>query len=308
MKKKTLHKAVLNLFLSFLLALLLVLDTALAIAFSGPINPDFLKTLVDETGLAETAQEYIARQFADQCISSGFEENFVKTLADAETIRSDMHGEIDWMFGGEGRFNRTAFKKELSSRLLRQVEAMGEEATPETKENIYEMCDTLGTIYKASITFPFEQTLRAPYRLLYANRWLILACFGLFTLFLVWFLYWLNHRQGRAREQIQYAVITAALVPLIPGISLSCSGLLSNLLLPNPVTREIFAGTGRMLEQGMLLAGAVFAGSGVLLALTAPRRRGEPLPAQGQDSGSDVFEDLKAIRSECSAPPEKTEN
>ena len=37
MKKKTLHKAVLNLFLSFLLALLLVLDTALAIAFSGPI-------------------------------------------------------------------------------------------------------------------------------------------------------------------------------------------------------------------------------------------------------------------------------
>lgn len=293
MKRKSTANTILNIFLSFLLAFILVIDTIAAIAYAAPLNPEYLKGRVDQTELPETAREYITRQFSDHGISSGFDEDFFLMLTDEETIRSDMKGEIDWLFGGEERFNRTEFKKKLNNRFLEQIESMGEDITPDVKENVYEMCDTFGTIYKTTITFPFAKTLRASYQILYPNRWLIAFGLGLFTLLLIGFIYWLNHRKGRTREYILYAAVTAAVVPAIPGILLAVQKGFSGLLIPNPVTKQIFSEMGTAFVQGLLLAAAFFTGICILLVLTAPGKKdilNPSLPAAAQKQ-IDLFDD-----------------
>lgn len=259
-KKKTSKPIkILNMILSFVLALLLFLLSSSLILKIVIFSEDSLMNAINKSGYLTEKNKEITLALTDLGYASGLDESFFDGLIKDSLLYNDTSKYIaNFYSGGSSVVDTTAFEEMFNTALdnyIAEKQIDPQSVNPSSREYLVESATK---IYKSSLEFPLFQTI-AGYYLGIKNALPIVILVDAVLIVLICIIMISSSKwKHRPAKYICYSTGTAFLCTLAPAITLLTSGKIEQFNITSQATYKLFVALGNELVMTLIYFSAFF--------------------------------------------------
>lgn len=213
-------KRIVNILLSFILAVLLTVLTLAGTLQFTLLNENFILDNMNTCNYITEKKDEITSSLTDLGYASGLEEDFFSDLLNEVMLHDDVEKYLSDYYSGKGSvIDKTAFKQTFNTALDKYIEKKGIDPNSVSSDNREYLIKEAAKIYKQSLELPFFGKLAGRFQNLKTIVPYVMAvCLILSILIIVIFIL-STKRKHRAARYICYATsatfLSTAVLPLI---------------------------------------------------------------------------------------------
>lgn len=149
-------KRIVNIFLSFILAVLLTVLTLAGTLQFTLLNENFILDNMNTCNYITEKKDEITSSLTDLGYASGLEEDFFSDLLNEVMLHDDVEKYLSDYYSGEGSvIDKTAFKQTFNTALDKYIEKKGIDPNSVSSDNREYLIKEAAKIYKQSLELPF---------------------------------------------------------------------------------------------------------------------------------------------------------